>query len=175
MKKVSSFRSSSSSQSARHVYAGRRSLNSAKVSGARATHSVVIRAHSFENQPEPGDDYTKSETPVAGLSPEQQAFLERKKARERGEQPEPAPNSGPCQTCGGTGMVACGACGGTGKNPSQGATVDFNEGARLQSPTNMVDTAGDKMCWVCRGQKYLACYDCAGSGTNIGKWLGMGD
>lgn len=138
MKKVSSFRSSSSSQSAHGVSFGRRALNSA--SGARATHSVVIRAHSFENQPEPGDDYAKSENPVAGLSPEQQAFLERKKARERGEQPEPAPNSGPCQTCGGTGMCACSACGGTGKNPSQGATVDFNEGARLQSPTNMVDT-----------------------------------
>ena len=135
MKKVSSLRSSSS-HSAVHVSFGRRSLNSA--SGARA--NVVIRAHSFENQPEPGDDYAKSENPVAGLSPEQQAFLERKKARERGEQPEPATNSGPCQTCGGTGMCACGACGGTGKNPSQGATVEFNEGARLQSPTNMVDT-----------------------------------
>lgn len=102
-----------------------------------------------------------------GLTPDQIAFLERKKKRAAGEFVE-IPNENFCPLCRGTGSACCHKCGGSGVNAddTEGAEdMLFQSGATTVTP--LMFRKG-WACWLCKGLREIPCGSCGGMGVRGG-------
>eukprot|EP00241_Pyramimonas_parkeae_P008311 CAMPEP_0114238220 /NCGR_PEP_ID=MMETSP0058-20121206/7809_1 /TAXON_ID=36894 /ORGANISM="Pyramimonas parkeae, CCMP726" /LENGTH=149 /DNA_ID=CAMNT_0001350317 /DNA_START=30 /DNA_END=479 /DNA_ORIENTATION=- len=103
----------------------------------------------------------------AELSPEQKAFLERKKTGTM-----PAMHN--CSECDGTGVIQCGQCLGTGMNPDNLMKKAEDQLVRTQG-VNPFAFEKNAPCWLCRGQSVQACKSCGGTGFEGAEMNYIGD
>lgn len=151
---------------------------------APATAPTSATSKSLSQVPvDAGDDYVSAtaeglvgksfltEDEVVGLSPEQVAFLIRKRKAAAGLGPV-MPESSQCNCCSGIGTRTCHQCHGTGANAIDKAEEIFDSEIGVYARNGLIDVEWMFMkggpCWLCKGQGHVACPDCSGTGISGG-------